>query len=67
MSLVATLYLRRHVVKGASSGNRSLSSGIDGQPEVGELDLALGGQQDVLRLYVPVDDPLQHMPAVIRV
>ena len=52
-------YLWGHVVKSAGASDRPLCPGIDGQPKISKFDLALGSQQNVLRLDVSVNDTLQ--------
>ena len=53
--------LGRHVLDGAAEGvgHRALVDGLLAQPEVGELHVALGVQQNVLRLKISVDNSLK--------
>ncbi len=61
MAVVSALDdLRRHVLDGAAEGVRPplplLRAELAAQPEVGEHDVPLAVQQDVLQLDVAVDD-----------
>ena len=44
--------------QGPASGQASLGRLVEGDPEVGQLDLTLRGQDQVSGLYVAVNDPL---------
>ncbi len=53
-------HLRGHIVQSASTGDWSLSTCINGQPEICQLDHFMLSKQDVLRLDVSMDHSLQH-------
>lgn len=51
-------HLRGQVVEGAAHGLAAAVGGVHAPPEVGQLDLAVDADEDVLGLDVPVDDVL---------
>ncbi len=48
--------VQQDVWKPACAGDGALVAGVDGQPEVCQLELPIPAQQYVLGLYVTVDD-----------